>query len=837
MELLEDLMLYGPNRRHPKKTVIELLLKLDTGECALLDKAAEPLQDRILRALETHGVSIAPDHPLASPPTTAPAELTAWLVAGVAVAVQQHAGHGVEYQALVPAPGHNVSNVVFEYEDNDVGDESVDLAFRLLTNVEPGLALPAPLTEDSRSFSERLSEFMKTAPAAVLPRDAQAIIDAAARLDVPCVKLERAPYAGLESKFRVRPSGLLKLGHACRQQVVDGTYCIYRNEALVALVHDRAAVHQALESLGAPLAAFDHASNPCVTSRRAVRAAERIGYPVVIKPLGQLRSNGDAGLALGLTDAAEVRAAAERALRQSRGVLVEDHVPGTTFKVLMANSAVIGVLGLEEGVAARDATQDTHPSILKLALWIAEKVDSALLTLTLVSTDISLPLEQSGAVVSMNVAPELDAFLPENGVFPGRKIMERAAEGLVRYLFADLAKSRIPLVSVTGTNGKTTICAMIAKIMQAKGYVTGRAGTTGFFIDDDCREFNDFSGGSGHHKVLESAEVEFAVLESARGAATGMGFMFDWCDIAVCSNVTADHLFERGINSVEEMARLKLLIMQHARHAVVLNADNPMSTGMLPHLAGRKAWVVSTEHTHDDLRHEFGEDTSCAVVEIREGLEWIALHDHAECLPVIPVNDIPVTFGGRLRYNVSNALQAAAACYQQGAAVEHIRAVLGGFQPDHETSPGRMNFYDGLPFTVLLDYAHNEDGYVHLRNFVDSMEVHGRKIVSFAVVGRMSDEEIIELAGVLAGSFDHYICRNFPKLYGREPEQVPALMKRALILNGIHEECISVTPYEDYVIGALDLCRPQDLLVFCASTANLHKEWELITAYDYNEAS
>jgi UDP-N-acetylmuramyl tripeptide synthase len=837
MEVLEDLMLFGPNRRHPDKTVIELVLKLAAGEETLLDDAARSLQSRLVRALELRGLTLAPDHPLTSAPAASPAEQVAWLIAGTALALQQHAGHRVEYLSLVPVAGENVSCVVFEYEHNDVGDDSMELAFLLLADVEPGLALADPPDEDRHDLHERFNKFMKTARAAVLPRDAQAIIDAAARLDVPCVKLERSPYAGLDGEFRVRPNGLLKLGHACRQQVIDGTFCIYRNQALVSLVHDRAAVYRALSSLGDPLPGLGHGSGPCITAGRAVRAAERIGYPVVIKPLGLRRSAGDTGLALGLKDAAAVRAAAERALGGCRGVAVEAHIPGTTFKVVVANRAVLAVLGLKDGVAVTDVTREAHPSIVELALRIAEKLDTALLTLTLVSTDISCPPGPGGAFVSMNVAPELDAFLAEGGDFPGRKILDDAAEGLIRFLFPDPAKSRIPVIAVTGPNGKTTICALIAKVMQAEGYVTGRAGTTGFFIDDDCLEFNDFSGGSGHHKVLESAEVEFAVLESARGAATGMGFMYDWSDIAVCSNVTEDHLFTRGINSVEEMAGLKLLIMQRARHAVVLNADDPMSAGMLPRLAGRKAWLVSHRRSHDDLLDGFGQDIGCVVVEEIEGLEWMVLHDEGRRLPLVPVNDVPITFEGRLRYNLSNALQAAAACYQQGAAVDSIRAVLEGFQPDHETSPGRMNFYHGLPFTVLVDYAHNVDGFRHLRSFVDSMEVRGRKVISVAIVGRMSDEEIIQLAGSLAGSFDHYICRNYPKLYGREPEEVPALIKRALIQKGIQEERISMTPVQDYVTGALDLCRAGDLLVFLSSTANLHKEWEQITSYRCDEAN
>jgi len=337
--------------------------------------------------------------------------------------------------------------------------------------------------------------------------------------------------------------------------------------------------------------------------------------------------------------------------------MVEAQVPGETFKVIVSNGKVIAVLALAANVATSEVTTQTHPSVLELAVNIANRLQPALMTLTLVSKDITQALDQAGAVVNMDIAPELDAFLCHDGDPVMHSIHERAAEGLLRFLFPEGSETRIPLMTVTGTNGKTTICAMIAKVMQAAGYVTGRAATTGLFVNDECLEFDDFSGGSGHHKVLESATVECAVLESARGAASGMGFMYDWSDISVCSNVTTDHLHERGIETVEQMAELKLHIVKRARHAVVLNADDRLSAGMLPQLAGRKAWMVSTKFSFSDLQRQFGTAVSCAVAEMDGEIEWINLYNEGRKIPVMPVKQIPATFDGRVRYNLSNALQ------------------------------------------------------------------------------------------------------------------------------------------------------------------------------------
>ena len=200
------------------------------------------------------------------------------------------------------------------------------------------------------------------------------------------------------------------------------------------------------------------------------------------------------------------------------------------------------------------------------------------------------------SVITSNASPVFD-----------QDLLDRSVAGLVRHLFPEGTPSRIPLVSVTGTTGKTTTCTLIERIMHTAGYETARAGTTGLFRNGEWLEFGDMSGGLGHHKVLESPEVQLAVLETARGAATGVGLAFDACEVTVCTNVSAEHIGLRGIETVADMAELKEFIVQRARGAVVLNADNAYSAGMLPRLTGRQAWLVSAERTGADLLAEQGD--------------------------------------------------------------------------------------------------------------------------------------------------------------------------------------------------------------------------------------
>lgn len=830
MKLLEEYTLIGSNRRCAD-TIIELWLEASEEECRVLGASSTTLHERILEVLAQCGVEPAPTHVLLAVPSGSPVENYARLLGGIALALQQHAGHRVGFLGLYPAGGQNRCCVAVEYEQSDVGNDACGLAVHLLAELCPETALAEMPIEDYRGFRVHFDRFMSDAPPRVLPRDAQAIIEAAARLDVPCVKLDRDPYEGVQGDFRIRPNGMLKLGHACHQRVVDGTFPIDSAGALAALAHDRAAAVEALASLGFPLPRRDPGSGVCISARHAVRAAERIGYPVLVKPQSLRRAQRGAGAAQRLEGPEPVRAAAERILRTSRGVMVEQFVPGRPFKVIVADQEVVAVVALEKGAGVADVTADAHASILEGARRAASQLRAALLTLTVVSPDIGRPLQECGAVVNLNVAPELDSFLEEQAPVPARAIMDRAAEGLVRHLFPAGTKSRIPLVAVTGTNGKTTICALIERAVMRAGFVTGRAGTTGFFLNGECIEFDDLSGGSGHHRVLESPTVQFGILETARGAVMAEGLMFDRCDVAVCTNVTPDHLGQRGIETVAQMAELKQLIMQRAGEAVVLNADNEYSVGMLPQLAGRRAWLVSAQRSAEHLRGQYGEEVNLCVAELEGDTEWVVLYQAGRRVPVMPVGEVAITYGGRVRYNVSNALQAIAACSEMGLPLAVIRQTVAGFTPAYEDNPGRLNFYRGLPFTVLMDFAHNADGFRQLADFADTCNVGGRKVILYANEGRLTDQDIMALAGVVAGRFDAYVCRNYPDLYGRRPEEVPALMKRALVDRGVPDSSVTEAPGGDATEVALRACRPGDLLVVCTSTHGLHDEWKTITTF------
>jgi folylpolyglutamate synthase/dihydropteroate synthase len=830
MDLLQQLTLIGANRRSDR-TVIELWMGLESSEAELLESSSDELRRRIVEKLAGCAVEVDAGHPLLSPPDRPPAETYGLLLGGIGLALQQTAGHRVGFLEAWPDTRPNHCFAAFEYEQSDTGVEACQLAMHLVSELEPRLALPVVLIENYQGFEAHLGPFLEAARRRVLPRDAEAISVAARRLDIPCVNLDREPYEGVAGGFRIRPNGLLKLGHACHQRIVDGTFPIDEERAPAGLLRNRENVVKAMAALGLPTPRRPTDGAVAISARRAVRAAERVGYPVVVKTREIHRGVGQVNAAVGLADSEAVRSAAEGMLQSSPGVLVEACLPGDSFKLIVADGDVVGVVRLRRGIAVEDVTAQTSRPTLELARNAARKLNAAMLTLTVVSPEISTPLGEPGGVVDLDVAPALDRFLVSDAGFPGGEILDRAADRLVRRLFPAGEPSRIPLVVVTGTNGKTTVSALIERAMRRAGYVTARAGTTGFFVDGECRERADLSGGRGHHLVLECPDAQFGILETARGAAISNGLMFDACDVAVCTNVTADHLSQLGIDTVEQMAEVKEFIVQRARRAVVLNGDDDWSIGMLPRLQGRRAWISSTTQSAEALRDRFGAEPGLCVLEPVGEAEWLVLYDRERRIPLMAVAELPITLGGRLRYNAANALQAAAVCHQQGVRAENIRAVFSAFQPTFEDNPARMNLIEGLPFRVLYDYAHNEDGYRHLCAFVDSLEVEGRRIITFAGVGRNSDWHIARAASAVAGSFDLYICHNLSELYGRRPEEVPAIMKSALVEAGVPAENILEIPGADWPEQSLSSCRPGDLLVFCASTVNMDRHWKLITRW------
>ena len=832
MRIIEPLTYIGPNRRSDK-TVIEWPLQLSDAELEAFRLATSDRIQLIRARLDDLGANIPPvlvegKHEPDTGEACPALDVAQWL-SEIALVMQQAAGHRVFFRAVLPGPSAERCRLIFEYEHLDTGLDAGELAMRILSESIPGLEWEPDNESEAVSLEDAYGAFLAQAKKHVLPPDTQAIIDAAARMDVPCVKLERDPYDGLEGDFRIRRNGLLKLGHSCYQHIVDGTLCIDRSPELVPILFDREKLFQHMVGLGLPSPGQDREFRNIITARRAVRSAERIGYPVVLKQVKRSRENRSAvkPACKSLGSAAEVKSAFEQMSENGQRVIVEQYIAGSIFNLLLANNKPVCVV---DAVGSPLPLSVLHASILDMALRTSKALNPGLLNITLVTQDPGRALaDTGGAIVDLDPAPQLDQLLASEP-----ELMAMAAGHFVHWLYPPGAPSRIPLVAVTGTNGKTTTSRMIARIMRMAGFSPGMASTSGVYFNETLHKQGDQAGSGGHHVLFESREIDMGVLETARGAVAHSGFMFDWCDVAVCLNVTYDHIGQYDIDSVEEMATLKRSVMERAHQAVVLNADYSTTRGMLPFSSEISVYLASVESEEQVIRKFAGGSCFACVLEQQDGREWITLYEpDGFRSAVIPVAAIPATLNGAARFNISNAQHAICACHALGVEYEVMRQGLATFEASFENTPGRLNIYQELPFTVILDFAHNLDGLEKLCAFTNQMDVPGRRILLCSRGGDRTDQEIAQFTRFAMDHFDHFACRSYVPLHGREPGEVAALMRSTLLEAGVTEDHITfVKNPKDGARQALDIARPGDLVVLSPRVDEIATMWQEIVSFE-----
>lgn len=744
MLVLETLSYLDRNRR-ADVCVIETLIELTAEEERAISAGAEGYCRQLDSALHTDGILVDTDILSATVVKAEAADIVAFMYTNTAVAIQRAAGHRVSFTATINDPNPNRKRAVFEYEQLDVGKRAGNLALKLLTVIIPAISWTDCPEDLSSNFSELFNKFKAFAKPFILPPDTQAIINAAARLDVPCVKLDREPYGLLTGDFRIRNNGLLKLGHSVYQHIVDGTFCVDKGERLLPLTKDHERLFQILARQQIPLARRDD---------------------------------------------------------------IEKRIEGETYKIIVANNELIGVVS---GGSDKDLSREAHPSTLRLVLTISRQLGVGMLVVDVVSTDIASPLTQNGgAIADVDIAPQLDGFLPT-----GCELHEQAMTGLVRWLYPEGARSRIPTVAITGTNGKTTTSRMITNIMQTGGLSTGLACSDGVYINEIRSEAGDLSGIRGHHRVFESTEVNLGVLETARGALAHGGLAFDWCNVSVCTNVTEDHLGEYGIETIAQMAELKRSVLESAKDAVVLNADDEHCMDMLPFLSAPRVCLVSMQSGVEELAMVHGNTTCFSVLEHIGETDWLVLYDGDQRMPIIEVSQIPATFNGTARFNVSNSMHAIVVTYLLGIDIDSLRTALSNFRVSQSLTPSRLNFFDDLPFRIILDFAHNPDGVRQICEFVDQQKATGRRLIAFSGGSKRSDAQNKRTAQAVAGHFDYYFCKDYDP--GKPPKDrfTGPQMQRDLIEEGVPREVTTVLTFgKEVVFKIFDACEPGDLLLF-----------------------
>ena len=447
--------------------------------------------------------------------------------------------------------------------------------------------------------------------------------------------------------------------------------------------------------------------------------------------------------------------------------LTPDSVPAKGQRVILRNNA-----NLSTGGTATDVTDDVHPEVAARAIAAAQMVGLHICGVDMVAETVLRPLEeQGGGFVEVNAAPGLRMHLAPSYGKP-----RNVGQAMVDKLYAHGDDGRIPVVAVTGTNGKTTTARLIAHLFTAQGLRVGMTNTDGVYVNGRQIDSGDCSGPKSARNVLLHPEVDAAVFETARGGILREGLGFDRCQVAVVTNIGAgDHLGLNYITTVEDLAVLKRVIVQNVATTgyAVLNAADPIVAAMAPACPGKIIFFASDRHHPVMATHRAQGHRTVYV----DGDSIVA--SEGSWRETIHLRDVPITRNGKIGFQVENVMAAVAAAWGVDMPWQTIRRGLSGFVNDSDNAPGRFNIMDYRGATVIADYGHNPDAMRALVQAVDALPAKRRSVV-ISGAGDRRDEDIREQTVILGAAFDDVILYQDAAQRGRADGEVMALLREGL---------------------------------------------------------
>ncbi len=440
---------------------------------------------------------------------------------------------------------------------------------------------------------------------------------------------------------------------------------------------------------------------------------------------------------------------------------------------------------LSTGGTSIDVTDMMHPENIFLCERISRVIGLDICGVDIMAENLTQPLkENGGCILEVNAAPGFRMHLA-----PSEGLPRNVAAPVIDMLYPPGKPSRIPIIAVTGTNGKTTTTRLIAHIVKNNGYRVGFTTSDGIYVQNHLMEKGDTTGPISAEYILKDPTVEFAVLETARGGILRSGLGFSRCDIGIITNIQEDHLGLSDIHTLDDLARVKATVVRSIKKDgwAILNAEDDQCLKIANELSCNVAYFSMDENNPKALQFA-KEGKIVAVYEngfitIKKG-EWKIRVERA--------THVPLTMGGKARFMIANVLAATLAAYLQGFKTDDISLSLQTFIPSAAQTPGRMNIFEFKKFKVLIDFAHNPAGYKGIEEFLSSVEAT-KKIGIIAGVGDRRDEDIKECATIAARMFDHIIIRQEKYLRGRTEEEIIGLIMEGIAASGrtITHEIIS----------------------------------------------
>jgi len=512
---------------------------------------------------------------------------------------------------------------------------------------------------------------------------------------------------------------------------------------------------------------------------------------------------------------------AQAAMMMERVGYTAESVPKDGEAVFLRSTA-----NLSTGGTATDVTDIIHPDNRDMAVRAIRAIGLDVGGVDFISPNIAESYKTiGGGICEVNAAPGFRMH-----VAPSEGTPRDAAGPVIDMLFPPGSPSRVPLAAITGTNGKTTTARMLAHIAKMAGYTPGLTTTDGVYIDGQRTVEGDMTGPVSARMVLSDPHIDLAVLETARGGLLRAGMGVPEVDVGAVLNVQSDHLGLKGIDTLEQLAEIKRVVVEVATECAVLNADDANVLKMSAYTDAKTICYVTMNPSHGLVREHIRAGGRACALEAGVNGHMITLYDKGSHIPLMWTHLIPATLEGRALHNVQNAMVAAAMAFSLGIKLDAIRQGLRTFDTTFFQAPGRMNVYSEHPFKVLMDYGHNAHAVGVMADLAQRLDVDGSRIVVLAGPGDRRDEDLRAIASVVAGKFDHYIVRRDDALRGRDGDEVPRIIAAELEAKGVAEAAIHVIPDEQLAVdAALRMARHGDLLLVFADA--LTRTWKQIIKF------
>ena len=770
----------------------------------------------------------------------------------------------MELQRLAGAPGSfgltlavngapRTRRVVCGYATEQVADAALRVAIDLVH---------AAAEDRHYDLPKALDALRETAEDYAIGTSTNAVVQAALRRGIPALRL-------------TDEANLFQLGWGSRQKRLQATITGATNSIAVGIASDKQLTKALLEAAGVPVPAGSTVS----TEADALRAARRLSGPATVKPLD---GNQGKGVTTNCGTPEEVARAFAHARKYGRKIIVEEHLQGRDYRVLVTGRKVAaaswrrppcvvgdghstirelvevenrnpargeghtniltkipmdalaeetlakqgydfdtvlasgvtadlrGNANLSTGGTAEDVTDLLPEETRDICIRAARTIGLDIAGIDIVCQDIAKPLrEQRGGIIEVNAAPGIRMHQ-----YPSRGTPRNAGAAIVDALFGE-CDGRIPTVAITGTNGKTTTSLLIAHAARQAGLRTGVTTTEGVYVDGVLTTKGDCTGYRSARSVLSDPGVDFAVLETARGGILKRGLAYDRVDVSVVLNVSSDHLGLDGVDTLDDLARVKAVVAQRASRAVVLNAEDDYCVAMADGLRdGVEVIYFSLDADNPVLLRHL--ENGGRAVYLQDQTLVLANGSRHEAL--VDARQMPVSLGGAARYNIANALAAAAALTAHGFGNLEIADGLRSFVSDAKHNPMRSNLFDVDGVTVIVDYAHNCAAYAALAESARAMTA-GRLVGVVAAPGDRRDADLVDIGRTCAAGFDDLVVYETENR-GRPDGETAALLVRGAKLGKLADDSLSVVLASHQAIRhGLSLCQPGDVLVFgCGTT-------------------